>query len=103
MTCWGRTTHVGGTRDARLQGYQVSSVLCPRGVTVMDAQKRLISNPAGQYDVLLCARSVMSLGDSPGPLDAAVMTSPGGETRRQGRGLNPGNGLAHVFQHTVRH
>ena len=38
VACWGRTTHVGGTRDARLQVYQVSSVLCPRSVTVMDAQ-----------------------------------------------------------------
>ena len=39
VACWGRTTHVGGTRDARPQVYQVSSVLCPRSVTVIHAQK----------------------------------------------------------------
>ena len=30
VTCWGRTTHVGGPKDARLQDYQVSSVRCYR-------------------------------------------------------------------------
>ena len=46
VTCWGRTTHVGGPRDARLQDYQVSSVRCHRFVTVTAAQKiSFISNP----------------------------------------------------------
>ena len=43
LTCWGRTTHVthivSGAKDAGLQGYQVSSVLCHRFVTVTAAQK----------------------------------------------------------------
>ena len=39
VTCWGRTTHVGGAEDARLQDYQVSSVRCHRFVTVTAAQK----------------------------------------------------------------
>ena len=39
VTCWGRTTHVGGPGDARLQDYQVSSVRCHRFVTVTAAQK----------------------------------------------------------------
>ena len=52
VTCWGRTTHVGGPRDARLQDYQVSSVRCHRFVTVTAAQKiSFISNPrAGRPD-----------------------------------------------------
>ena len=46
VTCWGRTTHVGGPKDARLQDYQVSSVRCYRFVTVTAAQKiSFISNP----------------------------------------------------------
>ena len=46
VTCWGRTTHVGGPGDARLQDYQVSSVRCHRFVTVTAAQKiSFISNP----------------------------------------------------------
>ena len=54
------TTHVDGTRDPRLQGYQVSSVLCPRGVTVMDAQKRLdfkSGRPAGCMKIPACSRA----------------------------------------------
>ena len=39
VTCWGRTTHVGGFCDARLQDYQVSSLRCHRFVTVTAAQK----------------------------------------------------------------
>ena len=59
VTCWGRTTHVGGPEDARLQDYQVSSVRCHRFVTVTAAQKiSFISNPragrpALQYILLL--------------------------------------------------
>ena len=60
LTCWGCTTHVGGTRDARLQGYQVSSVLCPRDVTVMDAQKRLnfkSGRPAACIEICMFSRA----------------------------------------------
>ena len=60
MACWGRITHVGGPADVRLQGYQVSSVLCPRGVTVMDAQKRLdfkSGRPAGCMKIPACSRA----------------------------------------------
>ena len=51
---------MGGTRDARLQGYQVSSVLCPRGVTVMDAQKRLnfkSGRPAACIEICMFSRA----------------------------------------------
>ena len=58
VTCWGRTTHVGGSWNARLQDYQVSSVRCHRFVTVTAAQKiSFISNPrAGRpvFEKLQC-------------------------------------------------
>ena len=59
VTCWGRTTHVGGPRDARLQDYQVSSVRCHRFVTVTAAQKiSFISNPrAGRPEITACSRA----------------------------------------------
>ena len=61
VTCWGRTTHVGGPRDARLQDYQVSSVRCHRFVTVTAAQKiSFISNPRAGRPVLqipACSRA----------------------------------------------
>ena len=61
VTCWGRTTHVGGPGDARLQDYQVSFVRCHRFVTVTAAQKiSFISNPrAGRpvFDFTACSRA----------------------------------------------
>ena len=61
VTCWGRTTHVGGAEDARLQDYQVSSVRCHRFATVTAAQKiSFISNPRAGRPVLqipACSRA----------------------------------------------
>ena len=61
VTCWGRTTHVGGAEDARLQDYQVSSVRCHRFATVTAAQKiGFISNPRAGRPVLqipACSRA----------------------------------------------
>ena len=61
VTRWGRTTHVGGARDARLQDYQVSFVRCHRFVTVTAAQKiGFISNPRAGRPLLqipACSRA----------------------------------------------
>ena len=38
VACWGCKAHLGGPTQAGLQGYLVSSVRCPQGVTVMDTR-----------------------------------------------------------------
>ena len=38
VACWGCKAHLGGPTQAGLQGYLVSSVRCPQGVTAMDTR-----------------------------------------------------------------
>ena len=48
VTCWEHTIPSSGPTDQGLQGYRVSSLLCPRYVAVTGVAKRLIQTVSGR-------------------------------------------------------
>ena len=49
VTCWEHTIPSRGPTDQGLQGYRVSSLLCPRYVAVTGVAKRLIQTVSGRH------------------------------------------------------
>ena len=48
VTCWEHTIPSSGPSDQGLQGYRVSSLLCPRYVAATGVAKRLIQTVSGR-------------------------------------------------------
>jgi hypothetical protein len=55
VTCWEHTIPSRGPTDQGLQGYRVSSLLCPRYVAVTGVAKRLIQTVSGRPEVYISA------------------------------------------------
>ena len=65
VTCWEHTIPSRGPTDQGLQGYRVSSLLCPRYVAVTGVAKRLIQTVSGRpalFGEVLGAGLLLELG-----------------------------------------
>lgn len=65
VTCWEHTIPSSGPSDQGLQGYRVSSLLCPRYVAVTGVAKRLIqtvSRRPALFGEVLGAGLLLELG-----------------------------------------